>query len=308
MCLAENQTCLDVIATEKEDLNTCLLHPRYKHGVVRFSWREDLIDGRLKTAHFHPSSDPIGDAGTPGRTIIQDRYFFACPMVGEIVGDHGALSVVAPAHAEHVPTPFVGQLRAGRARGNLKNACLLVDFRSWNRSVRAPMGGDENHAIVRQFLRERHRLIGIAGIIAHNQLSPLAKDTAPPIEFFDCELSGPLVLFAGPSIHAGHRARSRDPNLSVHHLTTEHPNRSHTDKEQSPTEHGSALHQVNASYERHRRQCRQPKLAGVACNIEKQGLANPKPLRLTHITHFDLYGMILTPTGRRLYKRESGCR
>src|SRR5262245_57393004 len=122
MCLAENQTCLDVIATEKEDLNTGRLHPRDEHGVVRFAWREGLIHSRLNTALFHPSSNPIGHAGTPSRTVIQDRYFFARPMVGEIVGDHGALSVVSPAHAEHVRTPFVGQLRASRTGGNLKNA------------------------------------------------------------------------------------------------------------------------------------------------------------------------------------------
>ena len=120
------------------------------------------------------------------------------------------------------------------------------------------MAGDEDHAIVRQFLCERHRLIGIAGIIAHNQLDPLAKDTAPLIEFFDCKLTGPLVLFAGPSIHAGHRAGSRDPNLSLHHLTTEYPNGNDTDKEQSPTEHGSALHKRILRY------------GAITCNVASQ--------------------------------------
>ena len=40
------------------------------------------------------------------------------------------------------------------------------------------MPGDEDHAIADELARQRHRLIGIAEVVARDQFDPLAEDAA----------------------------------------------------------------------------------------------------------------------------------
>ena len=136
-------------------------------------------------------------------------------MLGEVIGDLRPLPVVPAADAEHVRAAFVGQLRARRARADHQNPCLLVDLRGRDRGVGAQMPGDEDGAIARQLACERHRLIGVAGVVADDQLDALAQDAALGVEVLDRHPGGALVLLAEPAHRAGHRAGDRDPDLGL---------------------------------------------------------------------------------------------
>ena len=47
------------------------------------------------------------------------------------------------------------------------------------------MPGDEDHAVADQLAGERHRLIGVAEVVAHDQLDTLAEDAALGVEIRD---------------------------------------------------------------------------------------------------------------------------
>ena len=95
---------------------------------------------------MQPSSDRVGDARPPGRTVIQNSDLLVSPMLGEVIADDRPLPVVSAVHAKHIRAAFIGQLRAGRARADHKNLCLLVHLRCRDRGVRAPMPDDEDDA------------------------------------------------------------------------------------------------------------------------------------------------------------------
>ena len=44
------------------------------------------------------------------------------------------------------------------------------------------MSGDEDDAITGQFAGQRHRLVGVAEVVADDELDPLAEDAAPGVE------------------------------------------------------------------------------------------------------------------------------
>jgi hypothetical protein len=71
-------------------------------------------------------------------------------MISKAIANLGSLAVVATAHPEHVGAAFVGQLCARRARGDLENPRLFVDFRCRDRGVRAEVPDNEHDAIARQ--------------------------------------------------------------------------------------------------------------------------------------------------------------
>ena len=75
------------------------------------------------------------------------------------------------------------------------------------------MSGDEYYAIADQFVGERHGLIGVAGVVADDQLDALAKYTALGVEISDRELGAALILLAEPGIGPGHVAGDCDPDL-----------------------------------------------------------------------------------------------
>jgi hypothetical protein len=159
-------------------------------------------------------------------------------MLGEVVGDHHALPVVPTVHAEHVRAAFLGQLRARRAWVDHKNPCLLVHFRGRDRGVRAPVPDDDGDAIADQLARERHRLIGIAVVVADDEFDFLAEHAALGVEVFDRDLGAALIPVAGPGVIAGHRAGQADPDVRRRSRRAECRDRDDADDEQSRADHG----------------------------------------------------------------------
>ena len=86
------------------------------------------------------------------------------------------------------------------------------------------MPGNEDDAIADQLASQRHRLIGIAEVVAHDQLDPLAEDAAVGVEIFDGKLGAALILLAEPRLRAGHRAGDANQNLGARDRRTEHRN------------------------------------------------------------------------------------
>ena len=54
------------------------------------------------------------------------------------------------------------------------------------------MPGDEDDAVARQLTGERHRLIGVAEVVAHDELDLLAEDAALGVEILDRHLGAAL--------------------------------------------------------------------------------------------------------------------
>ena len=77
------------------------------------------------------------------------------------------------------------------------------------------MPGDEDDAVARQLARQRHRLIGVAEVVADDQLDLLAEHAALGVEILDRHLGAALIPLAGPGVDAGHRAGRADPDLGL---------------------------------------------------------------------------------------------
>ncbi len=103
------------------------------------------------------------------------------------------------------------------------------------------MPGDEDDAIARQFLGQRHRLIGVTEIVAHDQLDPLAEHATLGVEIRNRQLGGALILLAEPGQSTGHVAGDADPDVGVRRPRPERPGRDHADDQQSRADHARPL-------------------------------------------------------------------
>ena len=93
------------------------------------------------------------------------------------------------------------------------------------------MPGDEDHAVADQLAGERHRLIGIAEVVAHDQLDLLAEHAALGVEIRDRQPGAALILLAEPGIGAGHRAGDADQDLGLRRPRAQRRNRNGADDE-----------------------------------------------------------------------------
>ena len=83
------------------------------------------------------------------------------------------------------------------------------------------MPSDEGHAIADQLASQRHGLIGIAEVVADDQLDALAEDSAVGVKIFNGEFGAALILLSEPGISAGHRTAHANPDLGVRSPRTE---------------------------------------------------------------------------------------
>ena len=77
------------------------------------------------------------------------------------------------------------------------------------------MPGDEDDAIADQLAGERHRLIGVAEVVADDQLDALPEHAALGVEILDRQLGAALKPLAGPGVDAGHRRGHADQDLGL---------------------------------------------------------------------------------------------
>jgi hypothetical protein len=99
------------------------------------------------------------------------------------------------------------------------------------------MTGDEDHTVADQFAGKSHRLIGVAVVVAHDQLDALPQDAAVRVEIRRRQLGATLILLAEPRVGAGHRAGHSDPDLGLRRPRAQRRNRYNTDEKQFPQNH-----------------------------------------------------------------------
>ena len=101
--LAEDQARLPMVAADEHDVDAGGLHPARPARSTRLG-PGDMASSTaiVDAALVQPSPRAVGDALAPGRAVVEDRDPLAGPMLGEVIGDHRPLPVVAAAHAEHV--------------------------------------------------------------------------------------------------------------------------------------------------------------------------------------------------------------
>ena len=75
------------------------------------------------------------------------------------------------------------------------------------------MPGDEDDAVADQLVCGGDRLIGVAEVVAHDELDLLAEDAALGVEIRDRHPGAALELLAEPSLTAGHWAGHTDQNF-----------------------------------------------------------------------------------------------
>ncbi len=86
------------------------------------------------------------------------------------------------------------------------------------------MPGDEHDAVADQLASQRHRLVGVAEVVADDQLDLLAEDATVRVEILDREPGAPLIAVAGPGVVAGHRTghTNHDRRLGSRNASEQH--------------------------------------------------------------------------------------
>src|SRR5262249_57036438 len=77
---------------------------------------------------------------------------------------------------------------------------------------RACAPAEDNRALVRrdEAVHDAHRLLGLAGVVAVQELNFLAEDPAGPVDFLDDQIDGLALALAIPGRAARHRPEDAD--------------------------------------------------------------------------------------------------
>jgi hypothetical protein len=158
--------------------------------------------------------------------------------LGQEIARHSALDVVAAADTEHGREALFGELRVGGERRDHQDASFGIDPRGRNRRDRAVMPDHQGDACFDQPCRGRDRLIGIARVVDHDHLDPLAEHPALGVEVRNRGLGADLVACPSPRHVAGQRRRQTDQNLGVGARSAKCRNGNHTGHKQPAADHG----------------------------------------------------------------------
>ena len=166
-----------------------LLHLVDERGEVLVGVVVGLVHGLLQAALVEGLLGLVGHALAVGRLVVKDRDLGVLVVLQDVGADRGALHVVTAAGAEHrgvaLGGGIVGQLGVGRSRRDLQDLAFLVDVRRRDRRARAEMAGHEHDLVGHHLVGDRGRLLGIAGIVADQQLELLAVHAARRVDLLD---------------------------------------------------------------------------------------------------------------------------
>ncbi len=140
--LAYDQPGFGVIAADVQNVDLSLLELGNKRGEVLLACCIGLVHLLLHAALVGDCLvHLVGEAFAVGGLVVKDGDFAREVGVGEEVAGHQALLVVAPAGAEHVPDPAIGEFRIGRGRRDLQDALVGIALGRRDRGTRAEMPG-----------------------------------------------------------------------------------------------------------------------------------------------------------------------
>ena len=166
-----------------------LLHLVDERGEVLVGVVVGLVHRLAQAALVEGLLGLVGHAFAVGRLVVKDRDLGVLVMLQDVVADGDALHVVTAAGAEHrgvaLGRRVVGELRIGRGRRDLQDLAFLVDVRCRDRRAGAEMAGHEDDLVRHHLVGDCRRLLGIAGVVADQELELLAVDAAGGVDLLD---------------------------------------------------------------------------------------------------------------------------
>ena len=165
------------------------LHPVDQIPIVDRPLFDLLVQPFRHAARIQLLLGLIGQAFDVGGAVMENRDLLVAPMIGQVIAGHDALNVVATDHAEDVGQPALGERRIGRHWRDHQDPGFGIDRRRRDRGVGAGVAGDEDHAFTDELVRQSHRLLAIAGVVADDHSHLLAENPACGIELGHGELS-----------------------------------------------------------------------------------------------------------------------
>ena len=202
-----------MIAAEIDDVDVGRLELADQRRIILLAGGIGLVHGLFDAQRLEPLEGLVGKSLAVGGLVMEDRDVLAGEVLGKEIAGDKALLVVAAAGAERVPHAALGQQRVGGGRRYLKDAFLVIGFRGGDRGARAEMPGHEDHALVDHLVGHRHRLLGLASVVADLQYQLLAEHAAGGVEIGHRHSRSPHHLLAENRVLSGHRTGGGDDDL-----------------------------------------------------------------------------------------------
>ena len=225
-----------------DQLDAGLLELGDQGGEVLVAGGDRLVEDFLHAARVQLLLELVGQALAVCRLVVKDRDLARDLVVDDVVRGVNALHIVTAAGPEHILEALLGQLRVGRGGRDLQDALLVVDGRSRDRRARAEVAGDELDAVMDELVGYRHRLLGVAGIVADLENQLLAVDAALGVDVLHGQLGAALHLLAEHGVLAGHRACGRDGHVRPCGAAAEQHERRGAHQQIGHTTHDVVLH------------------------------------------------------------------
>ena len=146
---------------------------------------------------------------------MDDGDVVAAVVLGEVGAGNQPLRVVAPARAEHVVQPTLGELRVGRRRRNLDHLFLGVDVGRRDRRAGTEVTDHDRHALGRQAVGDRDSLLRVAGVVFGFQYQLPSEHAALGVHVGDGCGRALLQLLAERRVLARERPHRGDGNRLV---------------------------------------------------------------------------------------------
>src|SRR5712691_5224323 len=127
-------------------------------------------------------------------------------MREDIAAGDFALLIVTPTGAENVPHAALGDRWIGRGRRDLKDAVLLINFRSGDGDAGIVMTDDELDAVGSKIVGHRNTLLRVGDVITELDAQLLAENAAGRIDVGGSLFDAIFHLCAGRGVGAGDRA------------------------------------------------------------------------------------------------------
>jgi hypothetical protein len=201
------------VAAEVDHLRR--LRQRSQHGpeVLVTGLDGSLLDD-LQTLGRRGLRELLDESHAVGRLVVDRADLREVGLVGEEGGDRGAHVVVPRTHAEDVVEAALGQLGVRAERRDLGEAAPLVDVarRDADAAVVVPHDSHDGR-VVAELLRHRLAALGVALVVALDDLDLLAVEAALLVELLHRDLDGVERLLTGTCVLPGQRSTHRDRDL-----------------------------------------------------------------------------------------------
>ncbi|MCY1420985.1 hypothetical protein D9M71_366250 [compost metagenome] len=199
-----------MVAAVVDEVDVGLLELGDHRGEVFVAGVDAFEHGNLDAFAFQGFLHGAGDAFTVLLFVVQDSNDFRFDEVGDVVTGGRALGAVQTDGTEDHFVTTGGDVRAGGSRGDHDHAFVFVDVRSRLSGAGAQVTNHELDAVVDDFVRDRHGLFWITGVIVFNGFEFLAVYAAFGVDLLDGHFGATELHVAVLGYRAGLRAGDAD--------------------------------------------------------------------------------------------------